>query len=139
MNKERLAEVATAIEVQPALFNQGTFGVRVKRSRHECMTPACIAGWAFFLYADPDKEYDLVEYSAPTMLGLNQDEAGFLFNVSWPFWWTDPGVTGDDIRRYMNFEDVDEYDDDGDQEMIYPSADDAVKVLRRLADVETNG
>jgi len=85
MNKERILAVADAIEKSSV----PELGFSMRSFRSDCGTAACIAGWAFVLFAKNGENrfrrgvspYD-IEVEGQVVLGLKDVEAGRLFYAS---------------------------------------------------------
>ena len=85
MNAERLLELADHIEGLPTVGRVGSAACTETESafymaytHHDCGTPACIAGWAHYLFA-PAVPMDMVEDGAQDALGLNGAQRAELF------------------------------------------------------------
>lgn len=82
MNRERILALADLIEQQPHTEIGAASGFNMEDFTHPCGTPACIAGWAAFMF---DKEFEpgktTMKYSehAGMLLGLDYRKAADLF------------------------------------------------------------
>jgi hypothetical protein len=83
MNKERILALADLIEAQPHTGLNEKTGFNMGEYRHECGTPACIAGWAAAAsVGDTTGTIKLEMYAdiqAQQFLDLDGDQASALF------------------------------------------------------------
>ena len=155
MNKERLLKIADVIEAYPRMYNQGDYGDQcfvedVDEFVDDCGTPACIAGWAIYLFGEDIDEgskytwYNPASYAAE-LLGINNNRQLYtdLFEAYWPEYWREVSSPEDILLHSSpDMEDFDslleehgyydEYDNSTYLNMIVPDAEDAIHVLRVL-------
>lgn len=128
LRKDRFLEIADAIENSPSLYDQGIYGDRQMKSENECMTPACIAGWAVFLYGDKgDICNSYIDEWAADLLGLDHSVAVDLFAEVWPLYVIDGSRPDDEILQ--KFFDDEWWNAEWQEE---PDHHDAVRVLRLI-------
>ena len=126
INVRLLQRIAHRIEATPDKYDQSIW-------EHPCGSPACVAGWACHLYEwsedetpPSNSEEDLlwgeseIATSAKSALGLTNAESWMLFRRQWPA----------ALFRWANCEDADRIVFPN----VEPAPDDAVRVLRAIAD-----
>lgn len=76
MNVERIRELANVIEVQPHTRIEDETGFNMRYFEHDCGSPACIGGWANFIWG---KGREDTSTEARGYLGISLEHAESLF------------------------------------------------------------
>ena len=159
---EKLRAIAKAIMADPEMYDQATYGNSPDFGEGwpilslidyfpdagvgKCGTPGCVAGWAVALWGDKDKQYtetwdeevfseEFERYASELIFGeyydpdgTKESEAiGRIFLPSWPDKWMEVNSNRIDLMVTHSY-------------TWKPSPEQAVSVLRRLADqIEREG
>lgn len=111
MNKDRILEIASAIDQHQDLYDHMRFG------EIDCGTPGCIAGWSAHLFGG---------MGVNAMIGLNDHHSDTLCGFGWPLWWLGRFCHGEPkaVMRSVSRFDYDRFD---------PTPQQAVEGLRWIA------
>lgn len=141
VNVNGIRFIADTIELHEEMYDQDTFGetqtnYEVAGTGVSCGTSCCVAGFVVQFLGEPlglrkyqrecpvDKIDKQTWNYARELLSLPMEWADAIFNLmAWPKHWVDP---------HYKYEITVDYQ--GNEGEVYPSAEDAVIFLRRLAD-----
>ena len=94
MNVELMRKIADEIESHPLDYDQSEYGSGA--DPRDCGSACCVAGWARVLSKFSDIQgldrfivQRKIHHDAKEALGLDEQEAGCLFEESWPWAWYD--------------------------------------------------
>lgn len=118
LNKKLVRQIARHIKAHPEQYDQSMYGPHSTHMK-ECRTSCCIAGWACFLSdGSTPQTHRAQEERARVLLGLNYEEAHYLFHYTWPTaWLPEPPAQGTPTS-------------------FAPNADQAAAILHRIVDEE---